>query len=252
MRRMSSDWYRKIWTLDIQDQSWVEDTERQVDFLVKTLKLRGGERILDLACGFGRQSLALARRGFGVTGVDITAEYVGYANETARKEGLNARFICRDIREVSYENAFDVVMNMADGAVGYLENDEENEKIFRVLAKALKPGGKHFMDIMNGGYADSHFPCKQWDAGEKGLTLSAFEWDSATRTLLYGQQDYPYGAVLTKPVFTEGNPIRLYTLEEITEIYGRLGMGVVDSFSDFSGSPSSDNGIQLLVYAVKQ
>ena len=137
-------------------------------------------------------------------------------------------------------------------AVGYLENDEENEKIFQVLAKALKPGGKHFMDIMNGGYADSHFPCKQWDAGEKGLTLSAFEWDSATRTLLYGQQDYPYGAVLTKPVFTEGNPIRLYTLEEITEIYGRLGMGVVDSFSDFSGSPSSDNGIQLLVYAVKQ
>ena len=187
MRRMSSDWYRKIWTLDIQDQSWVEDTERQVDFLVKTLKLRGGERILDLACGFGRHSLALARRGFGVTGVDITAEYVCYANETARKEGLNARFICRDIREVSYENAFDVVMNMADGAVGYLENDEENEKIFRVLAKALKPGGKHFMDIMNGGYADSHFPCKQWDAGEKGLTLSAFEWDSATRTLLYGR-----------------------------------------------------------------
>ena len=56
MRRMSSDWYRKIWTLDIQDQSWVEDTERQVDFLVKTLKLRGGERILDLACGFGRHS----------------------------------------------------------------------------------------------------------------------------------------------------------------------------------------------------
>ena len=58
--------------------------------------------------------------------------------------------------------------------------------------------------------------------------------------------------MLTKPVFTEGNPIRLYTLEEITEIYGRLGMGVVDSFSDFSGSPSSENGIQLLVYAVKQ
>ena len=115
MRRMSSDWYRKIWTLDIQDQSWVEDTERQVDFLVKTLKQRGGERILDLACGFGRHSLALARRGFGVIGVDITAEYVGYANETARKEGLNARFICRDIREVSYENAFDVVRGWVPG-----------------------------------------------------------------------------------------------------------------------------------------
>lgn len=134
---------------------------------------------------------------------------------------------------------------MADGAVGYLENDVENEKIFRVVCRALKPGGKHFMDIMNGAYADTHFPCKLWDAGEKGLTLSVFEWDSGTRTLLYGQQDYPYGAVLTKPDFIEGNPIRLYKLEEIRDIYGRLGMRVVESFSDFSGRASSDNGIQL-------
>lgn len=251
MQKMSSDWYRRIWTLDIQDQSWVEDTERQVDFIVRTLNLRGGEKILDLACGFGRHSLALARRGFDVTGVDITPDYVRYANETAKKEGLNARFYCCDIREVSYEQQFDVVLNMADGAVGYLENDVENEKIFRVVSRALKPGGKHFMDIMNGGYADTHFPCKQWDAGEKGLTLSVFEWDSATRTMLYGQQDYPYGAVLTKPVFMEGNPIRLYTLEEIAEIYGRIGMRVVESFADFSGRPSSENGIQLLVSALK-
>ena len=70
--------------------------------------------------------------------------------------------------------------------------------------------------------------------------------------MLYGQQDYPYGAVLTKPEITEGNPIRLYTLEEIRTIYQGLGMRVVDSFSDFGGSPSSDNGIQLLVSAVKQ
>ena len=33
------------------------------------------------------------------------------------------------------------------------------------------------MDIMNGSYAQTHFPCKLWDAGEKGLTLSAFEWE---------------------------------------------------------------------------
>lgn len=47
MKRMESVWYRKIWTLDIQNQSWVEDTLRQVDFLVEKLELKGGERILD-------------------------------------------------------------------------------------------------------------------------------------------------------------------------------------------------------------
>ena len=234
MKRMCSDWYRKIWSLDIQDQSWVEDTVRQVDFLEKTLGLRGGERILDLACGFGRHSLKLARRGYLVTGVDITPAYVDFANTLAEKERLNARFLCLDIRQVPFESQFDVVLNMADGAVGY-----------------LKPGGKHFMDIMNGGYARTHFPCKLWDAGKRGLTLSLFEWDEASRILTYGQRDFPYGEPLTKPEFPEGNPIRLYTLSEITDLLEKRGMTVVDSFSDFSGKPSFENAIQLMVYSRK-
>ena len=42
------------------------------------------------------------------------------------------------------------------------------------------------MDIMNGSYAQTHFPCKLWDVGEKGLTLSAFEWEKDRKTLIYG------------------------------------------------------------------
>jgi len=50
----------------------VQDTENQVDFIVNTLGLTGKEHILDLACGYGRHALSLARRGFRITGVDIT------------------------------------------------------------------------------------------------------------------------------------------------------------------------------------
>lgn len=53
MHRMDSDWYRKTWTLDIQDQAWTEDTTREVDFIISKLSLQRNERILDLACGFG-------------------------------------------------------------------------------------------------------------------------------------------------------------------------------------------------------
>ena len=251
MRPMENDWYKKIWTLDIQDQSWVEDTKRQVDFLVDKLNLNGDEKILDLACGFGRHSLELARRGFDVTGIDITCDYIRYATEQAEKEGLNARFICMDIRDVSFENEFDVVLNMADGAVGYLENDYENLRIFSVVSKALRSGGKHFMDIMNGSYAETHFPCKMWDAGEKCLTLSNFEWNSDTKTLIYGQLDYLYGNPLPEPVMEEGNTIRLYSLSEIDRIFAKLGIRVCKSYADFSGKPSSDNDIQLMVCSRK-
>ena len=251
MKAMESDWYKKIWTLDIQNQSWVEDTKRQVDFLIEKLEMKGDERILDLACGFGRHSLELARRGYDVTGVDITPEYIEYATKQAQTENLNAHFICSDIRDVTFNNEFDVVLNMADGAIGYLENEEENLKIFRVISKAMKSGGKHFMDIMNGSYAEIHFPCKLWDAGEKCLTLSNFQWDKETKTLIYGQIDYPYGEVLFKPEMIEGNTIRLYSLDEIKGIFTELGMSVYDSYADFSGTPLSDNGIQLMVCSKK-
>lgn len=48
----------------------------------------------------------------------------------------------------------------------------------------------------------------------------------------------------------EGNPIRLYSLDEITEIFGKLGLRICNSFADFSGKPSSDNDIQLMVYSL--
>ena len=244
--------YQKNWTLDIQNMSWVEDINRQVDFLIKQLHLKGTEKILDLACGFGRHSLEFARRGYDVTGIDITPAYIDYANEQAKKENLNAKFICQDIRTITFDKEFDVVLNMADGAIGYLEDDGENHKIFSVIAKALKNGGKHFMDIMNGSYAQTHFPCKLWDAGEKGLTLSAFEWEKDRKTLIYGQVDYMYGEALYKPEMKEENPIRLYSLDEITEIFGKLGLRICNSFADFSGKPSSDNDIQLMVYSIRE
>lgn len=94
--------------------------------------------------GYGRHSLEFARRGFSVTCVDITPAYIQFAREEARRQWLQAGFLCCDIRQIRFDDEFDVVQNMADGAIGYLENDEENRKNFSVAAKALKHGGRHF------------------------------------------------------------------------------------------------------------
>ena len=48
------------------------------------------------------------------------------------------------------------------------------------------------------------------------------------------------------------NPIRLYSLDEITEIFYKLGLRICNSFADFSGKPSSDNDIQLMVYSIRE
>lgn len=252
MKAMESDWYSKIWSLDIKNHSWVENTEHEVDFIIKTLNLTGKERILDLACGFGRHALAFAKRGYQVVGVDITKAYIEDAKKEAYLQKLPAEFFCSDIRNVTFENEFDVVLNLADGAIGYLENDAENLKIFDVVAKALKPGGKHFMDIVSADYADAHFPCKLWDAGEQGLTLSAFEWDRVNCMMLYGQIDMLYGTPLAKPEFEEGCPTRLYHELEVEKIMRDRGMQVLHTYSDYNGSPASSSAIQLMVVSEKR
>lgn len=251
MKRGRSDWYKHGWSLDIKKQSWTENTEKEVSFLVKELGLCGRERILDLACGYGRHALEFARRGYSVVGVDITKAFIDDAQAAAEREGLPAKFYLSDIRDVSFEDEFDVVLNMADGAVGYLENDAENLKIFDVVARALKLGGQHYMDIMSADYADVHYPCKLWEAGEKGITLSAFEWDKSTHILLYGQNDLYFGDTVKAPDFEYGNPTRLYHSSEIDRIMQDRGMRTVKKFSDDRGTPASENGLQLMVISRK-
>lgn len=245
MKANRSDWYKHGWTLDIKGQSWTENTIGEVDFLEKALGLTGGETVLDLACGYGRHSLELARRGYRVVGVDITPIYVDDANMNAAKEHLQASFFCDDLRNLQYVNEFDVVLNMADGAIGYLESDAENLKIFDVIAKALKPGGKSFIDVQSGDYAAAHFPQRLWEAGTNGLTLSAFDWDPNTRISLYGQLDFVYGETLAKPEMPYGNPTRLYTQRELEEILCERGLELYAAYADISGAPASERGFQL-------
>lgn len=251
MERKHETWYREGWTLDIKNQSWTEETCRQVDFMISALELTGREKILDLACGFGRHSLELARRGFSVVGIDITKAYIEDALEQAARENLPATFLHMDIRDVSFREEFDVVLNLADGAIGYLENEAENLKIFDVIAKSLRPGGKHLMDIMSADYADTHFPCNLWDMGQTGITLSRFEWDRESRILLYGQNDFAYGDALRPPVFEKGDPIRLYHRSEIHRILESRNLRIMQVFSGFDGTPDTDNDIQMVIYSEK-
>lgn len=247
-----SDWYKHSWSLDIKHQSWVEDTERQVNFIIDHLKLKGNERILDLACGFGRHSLSFASKGFDVVGVDLTKEYIEDTKKTAEEKGLPVTFLLSDLRDVKFKNEFDVVLNLADGAIGYLENDIENLKIFDVISNALKPGGKHFMDICNAEHAEHCFPKNAWEAGETSIALSMFEWDSKKRIMLFGGRDIPYGEPACKPEIIYGDPTRLFSLEEIKTILAERNMVVQDSFSDYYGRASSYKNIQLMVSSVKR
>ena len=258
MNNIDKQWYKKIWSLDIEDMSWVESTASEVDFLIEALELHGGERILDLACGFGRHALELARRGYSVLGVDITSDYITHARQLAEQDSLEkAEFVCADLRDVSYSKEFDVVLNMADGAIGYLETDEENLKIFNLVASALKPGGKHLMAVCSGDHARVHFPCRSWDIGSKMLSLADFSWEPETSRMIYKGYAFPYGDVMQKPLppqeLEPHGYTRLYTIKELDNIFSQRQMKIWKTFGNYdTGIPASDRQLMLIVCSQKQ
>lgn len=253
-KQPSKDWYKKIWSLDVKDMSWVEDTVNQVEFIEEILDLQGNERILDLACGFGRHSLELARRGYSVIGYDITKDYIDDANKIANEEGLNARFYLSDIRNIQCNEKFDVVLNLADGAIGYLETDEENLKIFDVISSNLKPNGKSLIDICNKAHAIKYFPKKTWEIGKKSISLPWFDFDKKTNRMLYGGFDIKIGETATLPDNLKAHSsIRLYDYEEITNIFSERKVKTISGYGSYNSLiPHDSDYLQLVIVSVKK
>jgi SAM-dependent methyltransferase len=245
------------WSLEIKNMSWVEHTREEVDFIVNALQLRGNERVLDLACGFGRHTLELARRGYAAVGVDITSAYIADAQSTARQEHLAVEFFQSDVRNVLFENEFDLVLNMADGAIGYFETDEENLKLFDVIGRALRFGGKHVMGLCSATHAKKHFPKRHWEAGLQSLSLADFRWNAATSRMLYQGRTLKYGESLkafpNEFSASGDNGTRLYTLDELRTILHQRGLKILAAYGAYDTSiPASEDRLMQVICSRKE
>lgn len=255
-RFIDRQWYRKNFTLsDMVGHPWTESnqTEREVEFIQKALILNGDEKILDLGCGFGRHSLELARQGFEVVGVDISSELIAQAKAQAKLIGSNIDFICADFRDLSFRSEFDVVLNICDGAIGYLETDEENYKMFKLIAQALKTGGKNLMHIPNTEYARKKLPRKFWHEGNEMLELNELDWDEVNKNMFRTVYSIKYGEVFQALKPPKHSCLRLYSLEELAALITPLNMKILGTYRDFSGkSAASDDSEYLIVITSKR
>lgn len=224
------DWYRSGFPPITAAMPWADRTEAEVDRAIMMLRPRGGERVLDLACGIGRHSLELRRRGFEVVGVDISPDLLEMAEHEATAQSLDVSFVQADLRELDMGDEFDLVLSLNDGAIGYFETDEENRRSFEVISQALRDGGGHLMQLPNVLHAEAHLPKKSWIVGESTLELSDHYWNAEDRYIEGSTVPIRIGEVFER---YEEIPFRqrLYTAEELAEIYDSVGMRLANTFA---------------------
>lgn len=122
-----------------------EVTEEEADGIWKVLGLAAGVRVLDAPCGYGRISLALAKRGAVVVGVDQSEALLAEAERRRGDVGPDRlRYLRQDLRAPLAEGGFDVALNVFT-SLGY-GSDEDDVAILKTLAGAVRPGGLVFVE----------------------------------------------------------------------------------------------------------
>lgn len=240
------DWYRSGFPPKTSAMPWADRTEAEVDRAIAMLRPQGGERVLDLACGIGRHTLELRRRGFEVVGVDISDQLLEMAAREAATQSLDVTFVEADLRDLDFEAEFDLVLSLNDGAVGYFETDEENRRTFEVVAQALRSGGGHLIQLPNVLHAERNLPAKSWIVGESTLELSDHHWNAEDRYIEGSTVPIRFGEVFER---YEEIPFRqrLYTTEELAEIYDSVGMRLANTFAG-SGKPRKPKPNQFEIF----
>jgi SAM-dependent methyltransferase len=137
-----------------EENVFTKNTGAEVDFLITELGLRPGATILDVGCGTGRHAIELARRGFAVTALDISAGMLAEARRHAQAAGVRVDWRQEDATRFALASEFDAVICLCEGACGLLASGDDPIAqplaILRNVSRALKPCARCLFTVLNG------------------------------------------------------------------------------------------------------
>ena len=145
---------------EIYDQLMSDvDYEGWADYYTRLLSIYGirNGKVCECACGTGNLTLPLYRRGFQMTGVDLSREMLWQAAQKSRKNGVAIPFVQQDMRALNLHRPVDAVLATCDG-VNYLQTEEDLTSFFRAAKRAIKPGGALVFDVST-PYKLKHILC---------------------------------------------------------------------------------------------
>ena len=131
-------------------ECFVQGTVGECDFIEQELVYDKSLKIIDVGCGTGRHSIELTKRGYHVTGIDLSDSQLARAREKAKQFNLKIDFQKHDARNLPFNSEFDVAIMLCEGGFSLMETDEMNFEILKNATKALKDKGKFIFTTLNG------------------------------------------------------------------------------------------------------
>jgi 2-polyprenyl-3-methyl-5-hydroxy-6-metoxy-1,4-benzoquinol methylase len=146
-------WYESLFEnygKKYDNENFTQGTIGECDFIEKEIDFNKSLKIIDIGCGTGRHSIELAKRGYKVTGIDLSESLLERAKEKVKTQNLQIDFQKHDARKLPFKSEYDLAIMLCEGAFPLMETDEMNYEILWNATNSLKAAGKLIFTTLNG------------------------------------------------------------------------------------------------------
>lgn len=144
-RKWFQYWFNSPYYHILYQQRDDAEAEFLINNLLDYLKPAKSSNILDIACGKGRHAVYLNKKGFDVTGIDLSDQNIKYAKQF---ENAQLHFFMHDMRHLFYINYFDIALNLFT-SFGYFDTEHQHIRALKSFRKSIKAQGCLVLDYFN-------------------------------------------------------------------------------------------------------
>jgi SAM-dependent methyltransferase len=236
------------WWQDLFDEKYIRlfaetrpplRTAQEVDGLAALFDRHGvpvGGEVLDLACGYGRITLPLARLGYHMTGFDLSPHLLARARQAATEAGLAVAWCEGDMRQLpeQWSKRFHAVVNIYS-AFGYFDEPEENERVLAAVAEVLQPGGILILDLSHRDSVIHRFQPTDWFEVDDLLVCTSRQFDAIsginTEVWLWTDEHGERQSLYFK--------VHVYTATDLTRMVRQAGLEPVAYHGQLASPPGN-------------
>lgn len=208
--------------------------------------------LCDCACGTGSLTVEFAAQGYRVTGVDISGEMLEIAAQKARKNGVQAMFVCQDMSKLKLPRPVDALVCGCDG-VNYLLTDERVQDFFRSAHAAIKPGGVLAFDISSAYKLEKVLGNGFFGEERDDVAyLWSNRWDDQKQTV---QMDLTFFSREESGLyrrFTENHVQRAHDPERLKEMLASCGFKDIEIYGDRTFAAPEADELRIHIAAVRE